>query len=104
MAAFRTQAGLNNGWNNDPMSTLGDEDANMVDAKDMDDRDENFPQESQHDDIYATPPPPRQQLRRKYVRDSSESDGQLQQPESPWLRPEGCITYFLLTFRLCIYL
>ena len=104
VAAFGIQAGLNNGLTDDPMLALGDEDANMVDAEDMDDRDENLPQESQlqSDDIYATPP--RRQLRRKYVHDDSESDDQLQQLESPRLRPEGCITYSLLTFCLCVYL
>jgi len=38
--------------------------------------------------------------RRKYVHGDSESDDQLQQPESPQLRPEGCITYFLIDFLL----
>jgi hypothetical protein len=93
VAAFGLQAGLNNGWNDDPMVALGDEDANMVNAEDMAvDNDEQFPEESQpqSDDFYATPKPPRQQLRRRYVHDS---DDQPQQPESPRLRPEGCITY-----------
>ena len=102
VAAFDIQAGLNNGWNNDSMLALGDEDANMVNTKDMDNRDEKFSQESQlqSDDMYATPPPPGRRLRRKYVHGDSESDDQLQQPESPQLRPEGCITYFLIDFLL----
>jgi hypothetical protein len=69
-------AGWNNGRNlDDPMSDLGDEDADMVEAN-SEDVDDRWPQESQlqNDDIYATPPPPPpphgQQLHRKYVHDS----------------------------------
>jgi hypothetical protein len=88
------QAGLNNDSNDDPM--VGDGDANMVDAEDMavdNEEDEYFPQESQlpSDDIYATPPQSRR-LYRKYVHES-DYDDQPQQPKSPQLRPEGCITY-----------
>jgi hypothetical protein len=100
-------ASRNNGWNSDD-SNLGDEDldANMVDGDLEDvDLDDRCPQEGQFqsDDMYTTPPPPRgQQRHRKCVHDSDS--GFDDQPQQLPLRPEGCITFFSLTFCLCVYL
>ncbi len=101
-------AGWNNSWNFDD-SNLGDEDsdANMVDGDLEDvDLDDRCPQEDQFqsNNMYA-PPPCGQQPHRKYVHDSdSRFDDQPQQPPSALLHPEGCITFFSLTFCLRVYL